>query len=62
MQYKIVMKTSDRSTPVEKTVAELAEEVNDLIRNGWKPQGGLAAGAQLGQYPFIAQAMRKEGG
>ncbi|MFH1732701.1 MAG: hypothetical protein ABIF82_13765 [Planctomycetota bacterium] len=60
MQYKIVTKASSRSTSLEKTADDLAKEVNDLIRSGWKPQGGLVAGTQLGQYPFVAQAMVKE--
>ena len=60
MQYKIVAKASSRSTSLEKAADDLAKEVNDLIRSGWKPQGGLVARTQLGQYPFVAQAMVKE--
>ena len=61
MQYKLVVKASDRNMPLENAADDLAKEVNDLIRSGWKPQGGTAAGMQLGQYPFLAQAMVKEG-
>jgi hypothetical protein len=60
MQYKIVLKASDRNITLEKAADDLAQEVNDLGRSGWKPQGGLAAGTQLGQYPFLAQAMVRQ--
>ena len=60
MQYKLVVKVSDRSTPLENAADDLAKEVNDMVRSGWKPQGGTAAGMQLGQYPFLTQAMVKE--
>ena len=61
MQYKTVLKTSDSTIPLEKAADDLAKEVNDLIRSGWTPQGGLVAGMQMGQYPFLAQAMVKKG-
>jgi len=60
MQYKIVLKASDRRIRLENAADDLAKEINDLIGGGWKPQGGLAPGMQLGQYPFLAQAMVKE--
>ena len=60
MQYKLVVKASDRNIPLENAADDLAKEVNDMIRGGWKPQGGTAAGMQLGQYPFLVQAMVEE--
>ncbi len=60
MRYRIVMKESTRDVPLEKTAAELSMEVNDLIREGWEPLGGIAAGTRLGQYPFLTQAMLKK--
>ena len=60
MQYKLIVKASDRNVPLENAADDLAKEVSDMIRSGWKPQGGVAAGLQLGQYPFLAQAMVKE--
>ena len=59
MQYKIVLRTSDSTIPLKKAADALAQEVNDLGRSGWTPQGGLVAGMQWGQYPFLAQAMVK---
>ena len=60
MQYKIVLKASDRNIPLEKAADDLAKEINDLIRSGWTPQGGITTGMQLGEYPFLAQAMVRQ--
>ncbi len=42
MAYKIVVKASDRNMPLENAADDLAKEVNDMIRSGWKPRGGTA--------------------
>lgn len=60
MQYKLVVKGSDRNTPLENAADDLAKEVTDLIRSGWKPQGGITTGMRLGEYPFLAQAMVRQ--
>jgi len=60
MQYKIVLKASDRNIPLENAAEDLAKEVNDLIRSDWKPQGGITSGMRLGEYPFLAQAMVRQ--
>ena len=60
MQYKLIVKASDRNIPLENAADDLAKEINEMILGGWRPQGGAAAGIQLGQYPFLAQAMVKE--
>ena len=50
---------------VEYTIArginpvELAEAVNELIAQGWQPQGGVVCRAENGSYLY--QAMVKDG-
>ena len=62
MEYKItvVVAPGHMGTDFEKGSERLAELVNDALRQGWKPQGGIAVGeAQVTRERFILQAMVK---
>ena len=48
MEYKIVYGEDPR---------ELEEEVNELIRKGWKPQGGVCVLRERNNYWSFYQAM-----
>jgi hypothetical protein len=43
---------------VPKAIEDLSKRVNERIREGWEPQGGVAAGA-VGTAPYLFQALVK---
>ena len=63
MEYKIVTESDyfnhmERGT-FTKAVSKLENEVNELIKYGWKPQGGIMT-MDGGNYCHLFQAMFKE--
>lgn len=58
MEYKIVT-VADIS--IDRAINELEEKVNNLIKTGWKPIGGISIiAAPYGTYHKASQAMIKE--
>jgi hypothetical protein len=50
MEYRII---------AGRDVQKLENDVNDLIRKGWKPQGGVSR-AETNEFSWFAQAMVKD--
>ena len=63
MEYKILIEKagSPLKTYFERAAEELACKVDEAIRDGWLPQGGVAVGKTAAtEVPFLMQAMIKE--
>jgi hypothetical protein len=59
MEYKVlVVECSDvTGTHFQKAADKLAERVNEAIREGWRPQGGLCTGdSQVTYEPCLMRA------
>lgn len=58
MEYKIIRcKVSNLLVrDVEKAIKKLEGDVNDLLRSGWEPAGGVAF-VTTGSTPYVAQAV-----
>ena len=62
MEYKILIEKAGSAwkTNFERAVEALSLKVNDAIRDGWEPQGGVATGETTAtEVPFLMQAMVK---
>jgi hypothetical protein len=62
MQYKILIEKAGSAwrTNFEQAAAALSLKVNEAIRDGWEPQGGVAVGETTAtEVPFLMQAMIK---
>ena len=61
MKYQILTVRSNpgnMATDFEKAAVELSELVNQAIRDGWEPLGGVAVGnTQATMSPYLFQAM-----
>jgi hypothetical protein len=60
MEYKVILAVAPghMGTDFEKGSERLAELVNEALRQGWKPQGGIAiAEAQTTRERCILQAV-----
>ena len=60
MEYEILVQkiTNPFVRNVPKAIEELSRKVNERIRAGWEPLGGVAAGA-VGTAPYLFQAIIK---
>jgi len=56
MEYNIVLVSE---TNENRSRSGLEEEVNQLIKDGWKPQGGIMGYISSGGCHFLYQAMVK---
>ena len=64
MEYKIlvVKAGSGWKTDFERAAREMSRQVNEAIREGWEPQGGVNVGKTVAmEKPFLLQAMIKRG-
>jgi hypothetical protein len=62
MEYKILIQKAGSAlkTDFERAAEELARKVNQAIRDGWEPKGGLAVGeTAAAEVPHLMQAMVK---
>ena len=62
MEYKILIQKAGSAlkTDFERAAEELARKVNQAIRDGWEPKGGLAVGETAAtEVPHLMQAMVK---
>lgn len=60
MEYKaiVVACAGLMGTDFEKAAEKLSEQVGEALRQGWKVQGGVAAGSsQLTKEPYLLQAL-----
>jgi hypothetical protein len=63
MRYKILVQKAGTAvkTDFERAAEELARKVNEAIRDGWTPQGGVAVGRTAAvEVPHLMQAMVKQ--
>ncbi|MCP1373488.1 DUF1737 domain-containing protein [Dyella lutea] len=63
MQHQIlrVNATKFLGTDVEQATRDLAEQINRAMREGWRPQGGVAVeGFKGGSHHYLFQAMVKD--
>jgi len=62
MRYKILIQKAGSAlkTDFERAAEGLARKVNEAIRDGWEPKGGLAVGETAGvEVSYLMQAMVK---
>lgn len=61
MEYRVVVQniSSVFTRDVDKASAELSAQVNALLAEGWKPQGGLST-VQAGAGIYLLQAMTRD--
>lgn len=61
MQYKVIVEDASRGlmsdSGMETSVAILADKVNEAIKDGWEPLGGIAHSENRQEDPFLLQAM-----
>jgi hypothetical protein len=60
MEYRVIVVSGSglTGTNFERGAERLAELVNEALRQGWKPQGGVAVGeSQMTREPFMLQAV-----
>ena len=61
MQYKVIVEDAARGlmgdSGMETSAAILAEKVNEAIKDGWEPLGGIAHSENRQEDPFLLQAM-----
>jgi hypothetical protein len=62
MDYKVLIEQAGSAwkTDFEDAAEALSRKVNEAIRDGWEPQGGVAVGKTTAvEVPFLMQAMVK---
>jgi|TARA_B100001094_G_scaffold303849_1_gene332296 hypothetical protein len=61
MQYKVIVEDAARGLMgdcgMETATAILSEKVNEAIKDGWEPLGGIAHSENRQENPFLLQAM-----
>ena len=61
MQYKVIVEDASRGlmgdSGMETSIAILADKVNEAIKDGWEPLGGIAHSENRQEDPFLLQAM-----
>ncbi len=62
MQYKVIVEDAARglmgdNSGMETSAAILADKVNEAIKDGWEPLGGIAHSENRQENPFLLQAM-----
>ena len=63
MEYKILIEKAGTGlrTDFARAAKALSLKVNEAIREGWEPKGGLAVGrTQAVEIPYLMQAMVKK--
>ena len=63
MRYKILTQKAGTAvkTDFDRASEELARKVNEAIRDGWTPKGGVAVGRTAAvEVPHLMQAMVKQ--
>jgi hypothetical protein len=63
MEYKILIEeaSSGLRTDFERAAKALSLKVNEAIRDGWEPKGGLTVGkTRAMEVPYLMQAMVKK--
>ena len=63
MEYKILIEKTGPGlrTNFERAAEALSLKVNEAIRDGWEPKGGLTVGETRGtEVPYLMQAMVKK--
>jgi hypothetical protein len=62
MKYKILVQKAGTAlkTDFERAAEKLSLKVNEAIRDGWEPKGGVAVGKTAAvELPYLMQAMIK---
>ena len=61
MQYKVIIEDAARGvmgdSGMEASAAILSDKVNEAIKDGWEPLGGIAHSENRQENPFLLQAM-----
>ena len=61
MQYKVIVEDAARGlmgdSGMEAAADILSEKVNEAIKDGWEPLGGIAHSENRQENPFLLQAM-----
>jgi len=62
MQYKVIVEDAARGLMgdcggMETAAAILSDKVNEAIKDGWEPLGGIAHSENRQEDPFLLQAM-----
>ena len=61
MQYKVIVEDAAQGlmgdSGMETSAAILSEKVNEAIKDGWEPLGGIAHSENRQENPFLLQAM-----
>ena len=61
MQYKVIIEDASRGVMgdscMEASAAILSDKVNEAIKDGWEPLGGIAHSENRQENPFLLQAM-----
>jgi len=61
MQYKVIVEDAARGlmgdSGMETSAGILADKVNEAIKDGWEPLGGIAHSENRQENPFLLQAM-----
>ena len=61
MQYKVIIVDASRGvmgdSGMETSAAILSDKVNEAIKDGWEPLGGIAHSENRQENPFLLQAM-----
>jgi len=63
MEYKILIEKAGSAlrTNFERAAEALSLKVNEAIRDGWEPKGGIAVGETAAtEVPYLMQAMVKK--
>jgi hypothetical protein len=63
MRYKILVQKAGSAlkTDFGRAAEELSRKVNEAIRDGWEPKGGLTVGETTAlELPYLMQAMVKK--
>jgi hypothetical protein len=63
MRYKILVQKAGSmlKTDFERAAQELSDKVNEALRDGWEPQGGLAVGqTTAAPTAYLMQAVVKK--
>ena len=61
MQYKVIVEDAARGlmgdSGMKTSAAILTDKVNEAIKDGWEPLGGIAHSENRQENPFLLQAM-----
>jgi hypothetical protein len=61
MQYKVIIEDATKGVmgggAMEAATSTLSEKVNEAIKDGWEPIGGIAHSEDRQENPYLLQAM-----